>query len=141
MRAILIDPVTQTVTVVDYSGDYREIYALLSDKDHGLDVTAFDCVRLNATDAIYIDDNGLLNDPKYFFMWKGYAQPLAGRGLILATDVEGETIGTNLNLKWVARQVSFGKFKVQGFEHGAYDREDGMHVIWNRPVFGPAEGE
>ena len=29
MQAILIDPYTQTIEVVEYSGDYKDIYALL----------------------------------------------------------------------------------------------------------------
>lgn len=139
MRAILIDPVAETVTEVDHSGDYKEIYHFLSDEMHGLEVDTFDAVRINDSDTIFIDDDGLLKDPRYFFKWQGYEQPLAGRGLILASDQEGETIGTELSLDYVKRHVSFGKLKVLGFDHGTYDREDGMHVIWNRPVFGPVE--
>jgi hypothetical protein len=63
MKAILIDPVAQTVTAVEYSGDYEEIYTLLSDKEHGLEVDTFTVVNIEDNNSIFIDDNGLLNDP------------------------------------------------------------------------------
>ena len=51
MRGILINPFDTTITEVNYTGDYKEIYALT-------DCTTFDCVRIYETQDMYIDDEG-----------------------------------------------------------------------------------
>lgn len=86
MRAILIDPVEETVTEVDYDGDFRSIYSLL-------DITCFTCVQINSHgDVIYIDDEGLMKSGQLFFEHAAYPRPLAGKGLVLGTNDEGETV-------------------------------------------------
>ena len=99
MRAILIDPFTETISEVEYVGPYQQIYALLSHET--MPVDTFTTVNLGDENqnAIFVDDNGLLNDPTHFFVWMDYAQPLAGKGLILGCDDEGESIATDLD--WI----------------------------------------
>jgi len=140
MRAILIDPVAKTVREVEHDGDYREIYRLLSDPENDIKVDTFDAIGIDGVNSIYIDDNGLLNDPKYFFKWEGYAQPLAGRGLILGTDEEGASISTTLTLDFVAAKVGYMALRVDDIVpfSGTMDHPvlgPNTPVIGNRPVF------
>lgn len=143
MRAILIDPVAKTVSEVEYNGDYRQIDVLLSDKDNGLNVDCFTVVSIDDDDDIFVDDEGLLKDPKHFFVWKGYGQPLAGRGLILGHRGDGESIATTLKLDEVRDNVAFVKLSVAGFdttEGVKIDERLGpepINYIRTVPVFGP----
>jgi len=75
-KAYLIDPEKKEVTEVFFSG-LDDIYRL----------TGCDCIdvaRLSAGEGIYVDDNGLLKEPEFFFWISGfYPHPLAGRGLFV----------------------------------------------------------
>jgi len=84
MQAILIDPYTQTIEVVEYSGDYKDIYALL-----GCDL--FTTVYTEMADTIYVDDEGLYVEDQRYFKVKGYPQPLAGKGLVLGSTDDGDS--------------------------------------------------
>jgi|SRR5215471_5432403 len=151
MRAILIDPIRETVTETEFNGDFRHIYELLSDKENGLDVGDFNVVRITGDhqhgDDIYVDGEGLLKQPRYFFRWHGYYNPLAGRGLIIAHNEEGESIATKLSLNLVREHVRFVQLSVKGFEtsykEGVRKPELGpepINVIKSVAIFGPPEG-
>jgi hypothetical protein len=112
MRAILIDPFACTVTEIDHDHtSHQSIYPALSHET--MPVDCFDVVRLAFGDGIYIDDEGLLKSPARFFCLNDYHDdegtlvPLAGKGLILGSDAEGETIGAKVPLAWVLEQVIF----------------------------------
>lgn len=102
MHAYLIDPFTRTIEQVPYSGHYSDIYRLTQ-------CDTFTVVGLPHHDALYIDDEGLLGDitKQGFFEYAGYPQPLAGRGLILGTDVEGDTTNPQLTLEEVQQAVKW----------------------------------
>ena len=92
MRAILIDPAKQTVTEVDYDGDYQSIYKLT-------DCTTFTVpFVLENEDALYVDDEGLWGATD-FFRIEGYPDPLAGRGLILGTDEDGKSVAAKSDIE------------------------------------------
>lgn len=101
MRAYLIDAIARSIKPVEYGGNIDEIYALT-----GCDT--FDAARFNDKgDAVFIDDEGLLKQPHNFFMIEGYSQPLAGNGLVLGCDEDGESIEPSVNLEWLAANVRF----------------------------------
>ena len=104
MKAILIAPFDQSVSEVDYNGDYKEIYNLT-------DCNTFDVVSLDDTNDIYVDDEGLLKNPTRYFRIYSYTPnhlvTLAGKGLILGHNDEGETIATTLNANEYAGTVLF----------------------------------
>ncbi|HUW46710.1 MAG TPA: hypothetical protein VMW50_13050 [Dehalococcoidia bacterium] len=104
MRAILIDPFTQTIEEVDYSGDYKDIYGLI-------ECDLFTTVYLPNTsdDTLFVDDEGLYVENQRFFKIEGYEQPLAGRGLLLGTDEEGESIDCMSTVEEVKAIVSWEK--------------------------------
>lgn len=83
--AYLIDPETSSISEVETDYSSRSIYKLI-------DAQLFDVVYINdQRDVIYVDDEGLFHS-KHFFRIEGYPSPLAGKGLVLGTDNEGETI-------------------------------------------------
>ena len=104
MKAILIDPFDESVSEVDYNGDYKEIYNLT-------DCDSFDVVSLDDINDIYVDDAGLLKNPTRYFRIFSYTtmriSTLAGKGLILGHDDEGESIATTLDVTSMRKLYSF----------------------------------
>jgi hypothetical protein len=144
MRAILIDPVRHTFTLVKHEGDYRQIYKRLSDPKHGLKVTTFDAVRVDERNTVFVDDEGLTKNPRYFFKLKDYAQPLAGRGLVLGVNRDGESCSTSLTLTHIKKLVRFVQLSVQGVKTSkgmTTFMGERMAYISSEPIFGPPEGE
>ena len=143
MKAILIDPENHTVTEVEYNGNYKHIYELIGCETF----TVVDIGRDNngLTHSIFVDDEGLLNNPRYFFIWNGYQQPLAGKGLILGCDEEGETVAATLDLEAVRLNVSFTELSVRGFKeipaHKEMRHGQEFTVIGHQPVFAPPDDD
>jgi len=98
MKAVYIDPYDETVSEIDYNGDYKEIYNLIGCR-------TFDCVRLDDTNDMYVDDEGLLRNPNRYFKYGEHT--IAGNGLILAHNDEGESVGTELSSDDVYKKVQF----------------------------------
>lgn len=102
MRAILIDPQARRISEVQYTGDYRNIYTHIG-------ANTFDIVHLNrGGDTLFVDDEGLLK-PNYYFQWvpADHLIILAGKGLILGTNAEGDSIATKMPLVDVDMAVRF----------------------------------
>jgi hypothetical protein len=100
MKAYLIDPYEHSITGVDYSGDYKDIYKLI-------DCQTFDCVGFNGDDTLYVDDEGLYKNNPEFFMIKGYSQPLCGKALVLGVDRDGNSIAPKISLTNLKKMVTF----------------------------------
>lgn len=103
MRAILIDAIAKTVTEVEMEGEsYKEIHRLIGCECFTM------AVQLENKDAILVDDEGLLKDPQHFFYVDGwYPMPLAGKGIIVGSDEEGETVAAKTDLRTVKGRVTF----------------------------------
>lgn len=104
MRGLLIYPKANTITEVTYTDDYKNIYTHI-----GAD--CFDIVRLNAKDTLFVDGNGLVNgeDNGRFYVEGKYPVILAGKGLLLSTDEEGESIGTKMPMEELTAMIKFGE--------------------------------
>ena len=102
MKAILIDVHTQSVTEVEHDYTLDNIYDLLNCR-------TFDVVRIDEVDSIYVDDEGLFVDDQLFFEYGGDAQSvrLAGNGLILGVDDEGNSISPQTTVEEVEGRVGF----------------------------------
>lgn len=100
MKAILINPFEQSVTEVDYSGDYNQIYEFI-------EAQMFDVARISHDDGIFVDDEGLLNSPTHFFEHSDYHSPLAGKGLIVGCNSEGESVDCKTTVDEVKAKVTF----------------------------------
>lgn len=85
MRAFLIDPNNQTITEVDYSGDYKQIYDLI-------DCHTFDVVYVDENHCIYVDDEGLMKPNLFFWFEDLMPTPLAGKALLLGEDGKDATL-------------------------------------------------
>lgn len=97
MRAFLIDPAERTLTSIEFEGDFRKIGELI-----GCDIIT--AARINDLgDVIYVDDEGLMKGQASFFLVEGYPQPLAGRGLLVGTDVE-----PTVTEQWLRDNLDFG---------------------------------
>lgn len=123
MKGILIDPFTRTITAVDVENGIQPIYDQIK-------AGTFDCVRLQSQkgstheETIYIDDEGLFKDAwtedgdgnvvqtQAYFRWAGYGHPLAGRALILGTNMNnGESEDTRLTVEDCELMVKWLTFK------------------------------
>lgn len=102
MQAVLIDPYKEEVTNVEYNGDYKQIY------EH-IQADCFTLVRLRDRDDVFVDDEGLLKvtGATKFFMIEDYPQPLAGYGLILGNDGEGESVAAHHSVEFYRPKVQF----------------------------------
>lgn len=100
MKAYLINPHDCTITEVDHNGDYKQIYDLIG-------ASYFDVARINEHgDGVYVDDEGLFNHSDLFRIHDTH-QPLAGRGLVLGCDDEGNSIEPTVTLEWLQNNTSF----------------------------------
>jgi hypothetical protein len=103
MKAILVNPFDRTITEVEYSGDFKQIYNFI-------DAECFDCARINRHgDGIFVDDEGLIREVEQaFFQHEDYPQPLAGKGLVLGCDDEGNSVSPHTTLEELKAKITFG---------------------------------
>ena len=116
MKAILINPKEEIIRVISYDGDYKSIYQIL-------ECRMYECVYpFKNEDTIYIDEEGLLKDSNYSFSIKcddGRIISLMGKGLILGTDAEGESIEHKTSLEEVKSRITFnGKVAISEGNRG-----------------------
>lgn len=101
MKALLIDSKNRVVKQIEIGEHYTEISK------------AIDCETFSAphimqdNDTLYCDDEGLLKTPEYFFLLDSYPQPIAGNGLILGCDDEGESTDVSMSLSELSSKVTF----------------------------------
>jgi hypothetical protein len=101
MKAYLIDPEKQSVEQVDYTGVYTNIYEHIGED-------CFAIARFNEKgDCVYVDDNGLLKPQRAAFLVNGYRSFLVGKGLVLGTDYEGESVEPKCSLEWLKQNTAF----------------------------------
>ena len=104
MKAYLIDPEKEEVTEVDYSGDYKDIYKII-------DCSTFEIVGITPKgDGIYVDEEGLYADRKHLWSFKGilfnnHLFNLINKGLVLGSNIVGDTIEPDLSLEEVRERV------------------------------------
>ena len=112
MKAILIDVYEKEIREVDYDGTLDFIYFNLACR-------TFDVVRIDDVNSIFVDDEGLLRQNQLYFEYQisnGIFQ-LAGNGLILGVDDEGNSISPTLTVEDVKGKVNFlpEGFKVEPY--------------------------
>jgi hypothetical protein len=100
VKAYLIDPFARAITEVEHDDTLQDIYK-------HIEADCIDAVRLDREDTIYIDDNGLYQQPQAFFRVHGFANPLAGKGLVLGTDHEGYSVEPICSIEDVENIISF----------------------------------
>ena len=112
MKAILIDVYEKEIREVDYDGTLDFIYFNLACK-------TFDVVRVDDVNSIFVDDEGLLRQNHLYFEYSASDRvfQLAGNGLILGVDDEGNSISPTLTVEDVKGKVNFlpEGFKVEPY--------------------------
>ena len=101
MKAILIDSINKEVKEVEIGKGIDQMYEFLN----------CDCFTiasyLKKGDAIFVDDEGLMNGTDVFFTYEGAHQPFAGNGLIMGSNSKGESVGCKIDLNEVKGKVKF----------------------------------
>ena len=102
MKAILIDVKNKEVKEVEHDDTLKQIYNFV-------DCATFDVLRLDGVNGIYVDDEGLFVEDQLFFTYHGdnYSHTLAGNGLILGVDSEGNSISPTITIKEVKEAIDF----------------------------------
>jgi hypothetical protein len=102
MRAIIVNSQERSVSEADIDGSLKSLQNIVG----GLIDTVYPGLEHTGHHA-YVNDEGLLNNPQHFFMLKDGHQPLAGNGVILSDDGEGNEAPCTLPLDWVKDRVEF----------------------------------
>jgi len=109
VRAYLINTADRTIAEVDYGGHSTHICDLCSFEFFTIykrwPFEYLTVVELNEErDVVFVANQNLLERPiteiTEFFGFLGYARPLAGNGLVLGTDEEGESIEPKQPFAW-----------------------------------------
>jgi Domain of unknown function (DUF3846) len=101
MRAIIINAKDRTVTEAEIDGLLQSLQNIVG----GLIDTVTQ--GLDEQHHCYVNDEGLLDSPQHFFMFKDGHQPLAGNGVILASTDDGDEAPCTLPLDRVRQRVTF----------------------------------
>jgi hypothetical protein len=101
MRAIIINSEDRTITESDIDGSLKSLQQIVG----GLIEPV--CQGLDDNHHCYVNDEGLLDNPQYFFMFRDGHQPLAGHGIILSSTDDGGEAPCTLSLDWVRERVTF----------------------------------
>lgn len=103
MRAILIDAVNREVREVQNEGGLQGWYAALNCDRVSL------AYPIDEVNSIIVDDEGMLTGPQHFFanLYPSEPQYLAGSGLIVGVDKEGDTADCTLSVEDVREMVRF----------------------------------
>ena len=107
--AYLIDAAKKTVSQVEYN-NVEDINRLI-----GCQTFCLGFADHVTGDTLYVDDEGLLHHPQHFFLFaKRRDQPLAGNGLMVGREVEGDeypngytTLPPKMTLVALRKQIVF----------------------------------
>ena len=101
MKALLIDSKNRMISKIEIGEHFTEI-----SKAIGCEVFAAPHI-MQDNDTLYCDDEGLLKNPEHFFLLDSYPQPIAGNGLILGCDDEGDSTDVSMSLIELSSRVTF----------------------------------
>jgi len=106
MKAILIDSINREVKEVEIGKGIDEMYKFLQCECFTI------ASYLDKQDAIFVDDEGLMNGTDSFFTYEGAHQPFAGNGLIMGCDDMGESedckVGDKITIKGLSYSTIMG---------------------------------
>ena len=101
MKAILIDSINKEVKEIEIGKGIDEMYKFLNCEIFTI------ASYLPKNDAIFVDDEGLMNGTDTFFTYEGAHQPFAGNGLIMGSNSKGESVDCKIDLNEVKKKVNF----------------------------------
>ncbi len=108
LRVITIDPYKEKIRGDEYDSDN-----FLDQCKKFMECSTIDIVSLDDENMLILDDDGLFRDPQRLFHWvsiddryhAGKHQFYVGKSVIAGYDQEGDTTGTNLDIKRVEDQL------------------------------------
>ena len=101
MRAIVINSEDRTITETDLDGSLESLQQIVGGMIEPV------TQGLDSSHHCYVNEEGLLDHPRHFFMFQGGHQPLAGNGVILSLTGDGDEAPCTLPLEWVEERVGF----------------------------------
>lgn len=133
LNAIIINPVTRTVTAEKIDSTLQGMYAALA-VDPAWSGT-IERVSLNPTHDLWIDENGCLEPGRPVFLIHDH--PFAGVAMILSLDDEGESRDCTLPLTDIVRRVAWTDLETTGdFTEGhSEDTPNGFLYVGGRPIY------
>ena len=117
MRAILINPMQESIRHISYDGDPKSIYRILQ-------CTLYEAVYpFDNGDTLWIDEEGLLKESNFAFDILGsneeYYGTYLGSAMILGVDDEGESIECKSKLDDIKSIIKFrGKVAIENDGQG-----------------------
>jgi hypothetical protein len=122
MRALLIDPGRRTVTEVNLEDDdYRRIRTVLCCRSYTSGAHLRGSIE-EGFDAVYVSDDPLeqRDDPRFWFQIDADRDPpgsfpIAGPGLAMGVDTEGEGCDVRISAAELAARITFTERKFRGF--------------------------
>jgi len=107
MRALTINAETHVIKVhaVDTSGVGPGMLAFMQKAVGGYIERA---TELKNGDSIFVNEEGLLENPRFFFEVEGGHQPFAGNGVVVGgEDEDGETTNAKSEVEELKRLITF----------------------------------
>ena len=88
MKAILIDPYKKEITIVEYTGELKNLYDLLEC------ATVEAPIRYDNGDIMYCDEEAWIfpKDTYAGFDFKGWSYAILGKALVVGSGDEGEDV-------------------------------------------------
>ena len=117
MKAILINPMQESIRHISYDGDPKSIYRILQ-------CTTYEAVYpFENGDTLWIDEEGLLNESNFAFDILGsnelWHRTYLGSAMILGVDDEGESIECKSKLDDIKIIIKFrGKVAIENDGQG-----------------------
>jgi hypothetical protein len=81
-------------------------------------------------DVLFVDEEGLLKNPEYFFEIKGAYQPFGGNGIVVGTTNSGDSISAKSFIKdinKVTRFLTLSQVREMVMKVSAFDKELSEH--------------
>jgi hypothetical protein len=123
MRALLIDAEQRTITEIEFKGNYQDIQAVLGCRQFTTGSRPLLGSLEEGFDAVYVSDDDMEDreDPRHWFQVDALrsppsSYPLAGRGLVLGVDKDGEDCDARISLVELTERITFTMRKFRGFE-------------------------
>lgn len=137
LNAIIINPLIRTVTAQKIESTLQGMYAALA-VDPAWSGT-MERVLLDQAHDLWLDENGCLAPGRPVFLIHDH--PIAGVGMILSHDDEGESRDCTLPVADIVRRVVWTDLETTGdFTEGhAEEAPNSFVYIAGRPIFRPRE--
>ena len=98
IKTILIDPYDQSISYVDISdSNIQDYYSVMQ-------CSCFDVIRLGDGVIMFVDDEGILKDNRYFQLGR---QTFAGRSIIADSTDDGGTTDSHLTIDQVSEKIEW----------------------------------